>query len=227
MYGRFKKIMGKEDLIKKFNIDIEKLKREQEKLAKSLEIKDAFDFELVEKVAGIDSIFIKGMIISGVVVINRDFEILEEEYFQDKAKFPYIPGFRAYRELPTMIEAFNKLSEKPDLVFIKGHGILHPRSLGLASHFSLATGTPSIGIADSLIVGEEKNGEIYLNNKLVGKRIKTKEGAKPIFVSPGNKISVETSVKLTEEFHKEPHKMPEPLRLARKYVKEIQKEIYG
>src|SRR3989344_3610153 len=135
---------SKEDFLKevceKYGIDLPKLEKEQNKLAKQIKLKDAIDFKLADRIAGIDNVFFENKIISAVVVMSAEtMEIIEQKYFSDKMKFPYIAGFRAYRELPTMIEAFNKLEEKPDLVFISGHGIVHPR-LGMASHFSISTG---------------------------------------------------------------------------------------
>jgi deoxyribonuclease V len=215
-----------EEVLKKYNIDLKKLEEEQKKLAKNLEIKDKIDFSLVERIAGIENIFFRNRIISAIVVINGNFELVEQEYVDEKIKFPYIPGFRAYRELPSMMSAFDKLDEKPDVVFVRGHGIMHPRGLGIASHFSLASGIAGIGIADSLIIGEEKGGDIFMNGKLVGKIVKTKEGANPIYVSPGNLISVSSAVNLVKKFTNEPHKIPEPLRLARRYAKEVMKELY-
>ncbi len=213
------------ELEQKYNLNLEKLREEQIKLAKNIEISDKIDFDLADRVAGVDSVFFQNRIISAVVVILND-EIIEQEYFEDKISFPYIPEFRAYRELPSIVSAFNKLAEKPDLVFINGYGILHKRGLGLASHFSLAVDIPSIGIADSLLSGEVRGENILLGGKIVGKVIHTKQGAKPLYISPGNFISVETAAKLIKRFTKEPHKLPEPLRLARRYAKEIRKEIF-
>ena len=222
--------MKPEELAKKYNIDLKKLKKEQEKLAKQLEIKDSIDFSTAERIGAVDNAFFQNKIISACVLVNRDMEILEQEYFSDRMKFPYMSGFRAYRELPSMIEAFNKLEEKPDVMFIPGHGIAHPR-LGLASHFSLSSGIPAVGIANSLLVGEvkrkNKDGENILLGRKVGKILISKPGSKPMYVSPGNLISVETAYKLAKEFVRLPHKLPEPLHLAHKYAKEIRKELFG
>ncbi len=218
--------MDAEEIAKKFNIDLKKLEREQEKLAEQLDIKDSIDFSVAERISAVDNAFFKNQIISACVVVSPDMEILEQEYFSDKMRFPYIAGFRAYRELPCMIEAFNKLEEKPDLVFIQGHGICHPR-LGIASHFSISTGVPSIGIADSLLAGEIKGEDIFLNKKKAGKVLIGKPGSRPIYVSPGNLISIETAYNLAKNFIKLPHKLPEPLHLAHKYSKEIRKEMFG
>jgi len=214
------------EIAKKYGINLKKLEDEQEKLAKELVIKDSIDFSAAERVGAIANAFFQNKIISACIVVSPEMEVLEQEYFQDKMKFPYIPGFRAYRELPTMIEAFNKLEEKPDVFFISGHGIAHPR-LGIASHFSISTGIPTIGIADSLLVGEVKKEDIVLNGKKVGKVLQSKQGSRPLYVSPGNLISIETAYELTKKFIKLPHKLPEPLHLANKYSKDIRKELFG
>lgn len=217
-----------EELIKRYNIDIKKLEQEQIKLAKNLEIEDTQDFENINRIAGIENIFVKNNIISAIVIIE-DGEMTEQEYFSDRIKFPYISGFRAYRELPAMLGALDKIDIKPDLILIRGNGIMHQRMFGIASHFSIATGIPTIGVSDTL---DEENfiikaEEIYLKDKLVGKIIKTKEGANPLYVSVGNKISLNTAVEIVKKLTKEPHKIPEPLRLAKKYAKEIGKEIFN
>lgn len=212
------------EVIKRYNIDIEKLEKEQKSLAKNLVLKDSIDFSKTVKIGGIASLFSGNQIISACVVLDSEFEILDQKYYSEKNKFPYIPGFRAYRELPAMVSCINELEEKPEVMFISGHGITHPR-LGLASHFSLATGIPSVGIADSLIIGETKGDEVIFEGKVVGKIIKTKEGSKPLYVSPGNLISLKSACELVKRFVKEPHKLPEPLHLAHKYGKEVIKEI--
>jgi len=213
------------ELCEKYNINLEKLKKEQLELAKGLEIKDSLDFSLVERYGAIENLIIKNKIISAMIVCDKDFEIVEEAYFLDTLRFPYIFGFKAYRELPAMSSVFNKIKEKPDVIFIKGNGIANPR-LGMASHFSLVTGIPSIGIADDLFDGVEvKKEDIILDKNKVGKIFISRPGSKPMYVSPGNKISIDTSLKLVKDTIVLPHKMPEPLHLARKYAKDIKKEL--
>jgi len=214
-----------EELAKKYNIDIKKLENEQEKLAKQLSIKDSIDFSKVVKIGGISNVFFQNKIISAAVVINSEFELVEQKYFSDKTRFPYIPGFRAYRELPAMVSCFEQLEDKPEVVFISGHGISHPR-LGLASHFSLVTGIPAIGIADSLLFGEINGENVVKDRKIIARILKTREGSRPLYVSPGNLISLESAVKLVRRFIKEPYKLPEPQRLAHKYSREVMKEIF-
>ena len=218
-------MVDKGEILEKYKLEIQKYTKEQNKLVKTLELKDTKNIKEIEKIGAIENIFIKNKIISGIIVCNKDFEILEQQYYQDFVKFPYIPGFRAYRELPAMLEAFNKLEEKPEIILIQGHGTLHPR-LGLASHFSLAANVPSIGVSSKLILGEEdKQGYILIDKKKRGKSIKIKQGANPVYISPGNHISLDSAAELIESLIKPTHKMPEPLRLAKKYTREIRDEL--
>ena len=213
-----------ESLIKRYGIDIESLKKEQLKLAKELVMKDKIDFSLVESFAGFCNVFIKNKILSCIIVCNKSFEIVDRAYSFETVRFPYLPEFRSYRELPAMINAFEKLNEKPDLVFVPGEGIVHPR-LGLASHFSLVSGVPAIGISNVLVGCDVKGNDIIKGSKKVGSLLIEKEGSRPMYVSPGNWISVESAKKMSAKIIKLPHKRPEPLHLASKYAKEVREEL--
>lgn len=218
--------MKPEEIAKKYGIDMGKLEKEQEKLAEQLEIKDSMDFSAAERIGAIDNAFFQNKIISACIVASPEMEVLEQEYFSDKMRFPYISGFRAYRELPSMVQAFNKLEEKPDVIFINGHGLAHPR-LGIASHFSVSAGLPTIGVANSLLDGNIKGKDIFIGKKKVGKVLQSKTGSKPMYVSPGNLISVDTAYELAKKFIRLPHKMPEPLHIVHKYAREVRKEVCG
>ncbi len=226
----FKLNSKKKELSEKYKIDFNKLEKEQIKLAKSLEIKDKIDISLIDKFGAMNTIFLKNTLICCFIVCDKNFEIIDRAYVSEKVKFPYFPGFRSYRELPSMISVFEKLNEKPDLVFISGLGIAHPR-LGLASHFGLVTGVPTIGISNSLIgctvKGEkiEDGNDILRDDKKVGKVLISKKGSNPMFVSPGNHISIDNSYKISKSLILIPHKRPEPLHLASKYSKEVMKEL--
>jgi deoxyribonuclease V len=217
--------MEEKEIADRFGLNIEELKRDQLKLAKNLEIKDRIDFDGDLKIAAIDNLIINNQIISAVIVCNKEFEVLEEQYFLDKLRFPYLHEFRSYRELPAMVEAFSKLDEKPDLVLIHGHGIDHPR-LGLASHFSIITGIPTIGVSDSVFEGNETKDDFVLRaGKKVGRVFLSKPGSTPIYVSPGNLITIDSSLLVCKKLIKLPHKLPEPLYLAHKYAKSVREEL--
>jgi deoxyribonuclease V len=216
--------MEREELIKKYNLDIKKLEDEQIKLAEQLEIKDKIDFSLADRFGAIETIFVKNKILCCIIVCDKNYEILDRAYVFDKVTFPYIAGFRDYRELSAMIGAYVKLNEKPDVVFIQGEGIIHPR-LGLASHFSLSAGVPSIGVSNSIINCKIKEEDIFSNGKKTGKVLISKPQSKPMYVSPGNQISIDTAYELCKKFINLPHKLPEPMHLAGKYSREVRKEL--
>jgi len=203
---------------------IEDFKKEQLKLAKKVVIKN--DFEEINLVGGIDQTIVGKKIISVVTVCDYDnMKLLDEEDFTIEAKIPYVPGYLFYREGPAAIEAFNKLKRKPDVLIVDGHGILHPRKIGIASQLGLILDIPTIGIAQSLLFGEEKGDEVYILGKKCGKKIITKKEAKPIYVSPGHKISLSKAVEIVKKCLREPHKLPEPLFFAHKLVRKKGKEI--
>lgn len=206
-------------------IDLEALKEEQRKLAKFVILKDEFDFKLATRFAGMHVELIGKELLASIVVVDDKFEIIEEKYVTRPVRFPYIPGYRAYRELPAMLAAYDKLEEEPDVIFIEAVGIAHPRSLGLASHFGISVNKPVIGITKSTIEGEQKGDEILMNGKAVAASVVTKKGSRPIYVSPGNMISLKTAIEMTKRCIKEPHKLPEPIVQARKSAAKVREEL--
>ena len=219
------KISKKEELIQKYGIDLKKLEDEQIKLAKTLEIKDVIDLKNINYIGVIETLLVKNKIIAVMVVFDREYEIIESSYFLDKLRFPYLHGFKAYRELASMVDVFNKIREKTDILLIKGEGINHPR-LGIASHLSISVNMPVIGVEDKLLDENEiKDRAVLMNGKVVGKKLITKQGAKPIYIFPGNKISVNSAYDFVKNLIVPPHKMPEPIYLAHRYVKDIRNEL--
>lgn len=208
-------------------IDLEQLKVEQEQLAKKLQLKkkDCINIDAINTIAGCDCIFVPYQIIASIVVVDANMETIEEKFAVTAASFPYIPGFLAYRELPSMLKCYKKLESAPDIFMVSGNGVLHPRGLGLASHFGLVIERPTIGIAKSLSIGEMKNSKVYFNGKIAGESLITREGSKPIYISQGNMISLENAVKLVKRCLRKPHKLPEPLALAHLYGRKVQKEF--
>lgn len=207
-------------------IDIESLKQEQKKLAKLVVLKDAFDFNNATRFAGIEVNTIKTKeILVSIAVLDENMELVEEKYAIKSAKFPYIPGFRAYRELPCILAAYDKLEEQPDLIFIEAQGISHPRGLGLASHLGVSINKAVIGITNQILAGEEEGNKVILNKKVIAEKVAIKQGSKPFYVSVGNMISLDTAVELVKKCIREPHKLPEPLVQARKIAQRIKKEM--
>jgi deoxyribonuclease V len=122
--------MEKEELAKRFNLDLKKLETEQKKLAKNVSINDSIDFTIIDSIAGCDTLPIGNRIIAAMVILNEEMEVITQHYIIKKISVPYISGFRAYRELPALLECYNALREQPDVIFLPAHGIAHPCFFG-------------------------------------------------------------------------------------------------
>lgn len=204
-------------------LNVGKLKEEQLKLAKEVSLKDSFS--KLNLIAGCDQAFRDNDVVSGIVVCDKNMEIIEKKYAIVKAKIPYVPGFLFYREGPAVIEAFNKLEKKPNVLMVDGNGILHPRRLGMASQLGVILDIAAIGVTKNLMCGDVKEGKVYVDKEIRGFELKTREYAKPIYVSPGHKISLGKSLEIAKSYIKFPHKLPVPLYLAHRYVNKVKGEL--
>ncbi len=218
---------------------IEKLKNEQINLSKKLHLRDKKPISKIRYVAGIDVTFTdiwsnptKGIACITVLDIKNNFKEIETVFAEKEIDFPYIPTFLAYRELPVILEAYEKLTSKPDAFIVDGMGILHPRKLGIAAHFGVVTDTISVGCGKSKLVGDFKEppnrpkaySPVYVDGELRGYIVRTKKNTNPVFVSPGNNISVFSSVQLTL-LCLNGYKLPEPTRLAHNKLQTYRKRI--
>jgi len=204
-------------------LNVAKFKEEQLKLAKEVILKE--DFSKAKLIGGCDQAFIDDDVISGVVVCDKDMEIVEKKHAVLKAQIPYVPGFLFYREGPAIVGAFNKLEKKPDVLLVDGNGILHPLRVGMASQVGVVLDVPTIGVTKNLMCGDVKEGKVYFEKEIRGFELKTREYARPIYVSPGHKISLGKSLDIAKGSLRPPHKLPEPLHLAHRYVNEVRKEL--
>ncbi|MDO8741188.1 MAG: endonuclease V [Candidatus Woesearchaeota archaeon] len=204
-------------------IDINKLKEDQIRLSKKIVLKD--EFEKIEKIAGCDIAQKGNELVAAIVVCDyKTLNVLEKQYTITSAKIPYIPEFLGFRECPALIECYSKLTAEPDILIFDGNGILHPRRFGAASQLGLSIDKPAIGVAKSLLCGEVKGNEVFLNDEKVGFELKTKEFSKPLYVSPGHRITLKTSVEIVKNLIRPPHKLPEPLHLAHRYAEEMKEK---
>jgi deoxyribonuclease V len=135
--------------------------------------------------------------------------------------FPYIPGLLSFREVPVLAQAFARLSARPDVIFCDGQGTAHPRGMGLACHLGLTLAVPTIGVAKSRLCGRasepgHKRGSaapLVLEGRIVGSVLRTKDGVKPLFVSPGHMMNLETAVDMVLAAGRG-YRLPEPTRQA-------------
>ncbi|RLI91021.1 MAG: deoxyribonuclease V [Candidatus Altiarchaeales archaeon] len=212
-------------------IKLEKLAEVQEMLRKKVVLADTLPNE-IKYVAGVDQSFPNEKEVISAIVLLRfpELSLKAKSFSRVKVNFPYIPGFLAFRELPAILKAWKNLSKKPDVLLVDGHGIAHPRGLGIASHLGVLIKRPTIGVAKRLLVGKYKAvreemlaSEIIYQGKLVGYALKSKPNCKEIFISPGNMISAERALEITKKCIAK-HKLPEPLRLAHRLSKELKEE---
>ena len=204
-------------------IDLNKLKEEQLKLAKKVITTDGF--EKIKTIGGSDQSYVEDKVVSSIVVCDyKTLEVIEEKHAVVEAKIPYKSGFLFYKDGPAVMEAFNMLEQKPDVLLLEGNGILHSRRIGMASHVGILLDVPTIGVTKKLMLGQVKGSTIYVEKEARGYELITRKHANPIYISPGNKISLKTSLETIKKCLREPHKLPEPLHLAHKYGKKVSKE---
>lgn len=185
----------------------------------------------LERIAAADVTYRESIATAGVVVFSYpELKILEESLAQVEVKFPYIPGLLSFREGPCIIKALEKIKEDIDLLLFDGQGIAHPRRMGIATHLGIYLNIPSVGCAKSKLVGknaplanrEGANEPLYDGGEMIGYVVRCKKNAKPIFVSPGNLIDFETTLKVVLSLCRG-HRVPEPLRLAHIFVNKNKK----
>ena len=181
-------------------------------------------FGVINTVAGIDVGFEEGGGITRAAVVVLGYpglELAETSVFRRPTTFPYIPGLLSFREAPAVLEAIERLSTPPDLLFCDGQGIAHPRRLGLASHLGLWTDLPSIGAAKSRLIGQhepvgERRGDwqpLYDAGELIGAALRTRPTARPLYISIGHRISLETAIRMVLSCTRV-YRLPEPTRQA-------------
>lgn len=180
----------------------------------------------VQYVAGVDMGFEENYAISraAVAVLSfPDLQLVEHAIAKRPTTFPYVPGFLSFREIPAVIDALEKVSRTPDLILCDGQGIAHPRRFGIACHLGVLADIPTIGVAKSLLVGkhdelpEEKGSwqPLRYKREVVGAVLRSRTGVKPLYVSPGQRISLPTAIDYVLRCTTK-YRLPETTRLADK-----------
>jgi len=214
-----------------WKVSIEEAIRIQKHLRPHLILKNTF-LEL-RTIGGADVAYSKDeTTLSGAIAILSFPELrpLDFALIRGNSPFPYVPGLFAFREGPILIRAFRKLRIKPDLMIFDGQGIAHPRGLGLASHMGLWFDLPSIGCGKTYFIGHffspglsKGNFEwIEMEGNKVGAVLRTKDNVRPLFISPGHRIDLMTSIQIILKTCKG-YRIPEPLRRAHHLSREKQR----
>ena len=162
-------------------------------------------------------------VFAAVVALSvPDLRVVEAAGAVARAGMPYVPGLLGFREIPALLAAWDKLRAKPDLVLVDGHGVAHPRRLGIAAHLGVVLDVPAVGVAKSVLVGEadaplpdEAGAETPLlwRGERIGTALRTRRRANPLYVSIGHRVSLETAVAWVRRATGG-YRLPEPTRQA-------------
>lgn len=146
---------------------------------------------------------------------------IEHHVIECPTEFPYVPGLLSFREIPALSQAFELLQYTPDLLLVDGQGRAHPRRFGIASHLGLLLDIPTIGVAKSRLIGEHaepspgrgSSTPLTHEGETIGAVLRTRDGVKPLYISIGHRISLESAVDWTLRLCTR-YRLPEPIRLA-------------
>lgn len=203
----------------------------QQKLREQINI-IPFKGEL-KTVAGADISFNRGsnVLHAGFVVLRLpDLQVISRSLATLTVSFPYIPGLLSFREIPALLEAWKQLTPKPDIVILDGHGLAHPRRMGIATQFGITVDTSTMGCAKNILTGEHeplaqtKGSFQYINDKdeKIGIVYRSRDNVKPIFISPGNKVSFDDTREIIAKCLTR-YKLPETTRQVHNTVNSLRK----
>jgi len=194
------------------NFSVEKAHKTQICLSQKIIMEDKLPRQ-IKTVAGVDVSYVGNIGVGASTVLDYEsLKLLESQVVICKVKMPYIPTLLSFREISPAMASIRKLKIQPDVFLVDAQGLAHPYRCGFASHLGLVMGKPTIGAAKSRLIGEpvEVNGQTFLVDKgeVIGAVVTTKQGAKPIYVSIGHMVSLETAVKIVKHCAK--NRIPEP-----------------
>lgn len=210
----------------------EKFRALQEELSSRISCADSFHLSDIKTVAGIDLAYRQNengdeQAICCIVIIDfTTHEVIERNHFSGKINVPYMPGFLAFRELPLILETVKLLENIPDIYIFDGNGYLHPRHMGIASHASFYLDRPTFGIAKTYFRADKKTDytepspesgsftDIVIGGEVYGRALRTHTGVRPVFVSVGNNISLDTACNIALTLTDKESHIPIPTRLA-------------
>jgi deoxyribonuclease V len=210
---------------------VKRLTEEQEKMRQQVRIEPLK--KDIKTIAGCDSAFLGETIVSVFVVLSYP-ELIELEvaWNYSEVTVPYVPGFLAFREAPNLLLTFDKLKTKPDLIMVDGHGIAHPRRMGIAAHLGVRLNCPTMGVAKQVLVGKYEDpgmqkrstSPLRYRGEQIGTVIRTRDNVQPVYVSPGHLCDQESATEIALTCAKG-YKLPEPTRLADRYAAHFKKEV--
>ena len=201
--------------MERFSLD--KARKAQREISKKIVLDDRFFPPRVRFVAGVDVAYFRGLSIGAAVVLDYDsLKVVGHATVVSRTRFPYVPTLLSFREVPVAFSCLKRLKTTPDVVLVDGHGYAHPFRCGFASHLGVVIGKPTVGVAKKLLCGSvgefnrKKRAPIMYEGEIVGMAVITKSGAKPVYVSVGHMVSLETAVRMVRHCVRN-RRVPEPI----------------
>ena len=199
-------------------------------LFNKINLSDSFKLQDIKRISGVDLAYWteNGMEHAVCSIVTIDYltgQVTEIKSLSDKITVPYIPGYLSFRELPLILATFKLIEKDPDLILFDGNGYLHYRNMGIATHASFHLNKPTIGVAKSylkvdntdFVMPQDEDGaytNIVVKGKVYGRALRTHKGIKPIFVSCGNWITLNTATNIVLSLVDKSSRQPAPTRLA-------------
>jgi deoxyribonuclease V len=188
-------------------------------------------------IAGADAAFTGGARIHVAIVVLTypALELVESVTVCEELRFPYVPGLLSFREAPALLTAFGRLRSEPDIIFIDGHGISHPRRAGIACHIGVLLDRPVIGCAKSVLVGSYRDPDtthgaygdlLDKQGDVIGAVVRTRDRVRPVFVSVGHRIGLRRAIQFTLACTNG-FRLPEPTRQADHLAERAKREAEG
>ena len=218
----------------------QKFIQKQKELLSKLDLQNKIDITKVKNIAGVDLAYWKENDIEYAVccIVVIDFatkQIIDKKHSKGIIDVPYIPGCLAFREIELVLKTVKLLENNIDLYVFDGNGYLHPRHMGLATHAGILLDKPSIGVAKSyykindIDYLEPDNfdfayNNIVIDNEIYGRVLRTHKNVKPVFLSIGNKIDIDTTTTLIKELVEKESHIPIPTRYADLMTHEMRKQ---
>lgn len=205
-------------------MDIATLRERQQLHAAQVIYEDDFDVMPPRLIAGADVGFEQGGEVTRAAMVLLEYPsltLIEHHVARVPTTMPYIPGYLSFREMPALLAAWQLLSHRPDLLLVDGHGVAHPRRLGVASHFGLTVDVPTIGVAKKRLCGtftppDAEPGHyqpLMDKDQQIGWVLRSKLRCNPLFVSTGHRVSQETALHWVQHCLRG-YRLPEPTRWA-------------
>ena len=203
----------------------------QNKLRAELDVADrALNIETIAG-ADISLNLYSTTIYAGIVVLSFP-ALLPIAYslVQAETRFPYVPGYLAFREVPALVKVWEQLQIKPSVLVVDGHGIAHPRRMGIAAHFGTLTGQTSMGCAKNILFGKYEapaiefgsHSPIFDKQEQIGFAFRSKAKTAPVYISPGHGMGMQNSLDIIKQCTGK-YRIPEPTRLAHELVNKFRK----